>query len=63
MSVALSSDVRINGQDQDQDQNQEILLQLGKTSSPKTTFQGTQNKNIIHTQMGMRGKVIDTKTE
>ena len=48
---------------QDQDQDQEILFQLGKTFSPKTMFQGTQNKNMIHTQMGMSSQVIDTKAE
>ena len=50
-------------QDQDQDQDQEILFQLGKTFNPKTMFQGTQNKNMIHTQMGMSSQVIDTKAE
>ena len=46
-----------------QDQDQEILFQLLKTFSPKTTFQGIQNKNMIRTQIGMRGRVIDTKPE
>lgn len=46
-----------------QDQDQEILLQLGKTFSPNTTFQGTQKKNMIHAQIGMRGGVIDAQAK
>ena len=36
---------------------------MRKNFSPKATFQSTQNKNPIHTQMGMRGEVIDTKAK